>query len=1052
MSIRTRSLVFLLTLVLSPSLLWAQTASGTIQGVVKDTTDAVLPGVDVTVKETETGRERTAVTDENGNFRVVSLPPGAYEVTAALSGFKTSVQTGITLALGESLSVNFALEVGELAETIAVVAQVVRVETTSATLGGLVDVQNIRELPLNGRDWMQLVTLQPGTNLAMGQSTGDGNRAQRGLGQAVSISGGRATENAFQIDGLTVNDYANAGPGSALQVNLGVDAIREFKVLTNSYSAEYGRGSGGVVTAVTKSGTNTLHGSAFYFHRNSALDAAAFRDPGEPPPFRRHQFGASAGGPIVQNRTFYFANYEGLREHLSTTQIPLTLTAAAKAGNLTTGTVTVDPRVKPYLELLPDPNGKISGDTGEYIFESGRTGHEHYFTGKIDHSFSPSLNLSGTYMIDDAEVFRKASLNQVDIGAPSRRQNAAINVQQTFTPTLLNTLRFGVSRTYAANEVELRTTNPILEDPAYGFIPGRNVGTFNVNVTGLSIPSGIGSADGNVFGYTAPQIANDLTWLRGAHSLRIGFGIENIRSNVDAKQGANGGWQFGGLADFLQARPNQFQGQLPGSDTQRGLRTTIYSAYINDDFRATDRLTLNLGVRYEMNTVISEHHGRIAVLRDLRDATPHLGDPMYDNPTLKNFAPRIGIAWDPFGDGRTAVRSGFGVFDVVPLPYLLTNRATRAAPFFTEAVRANPPPETFPNNIVPFLNANPSLRQAFVDPDPARAYRMQWNFNVQRELISNVVATAGYVGSAARHMPQSVEDIDQVPPELVTVSDDGHYLFPTTGTIPRINPNWGRIAATLWRGVSNYHALQVNVAKRMANRWSLQGNYTWSKSIDNGTATFSDAEYGNTAGSPWPFDPKLNRGRSDFDLAHVFSLHFRWDVPAPAGGVAKAIFGGWEMAGIVSASSGGVFSVKQNADRARTGNSRTGQGTGAQRPDWSPDAPGCNNSPTTGNPDDFVNVNCFTFPALGVLGNLGRNTFRVPNVKTVDFSLFKNIPFASAGSAQLRIEVFNLLNEVNYQPSLTVVFNNSGGVQPRPGRLEQLGTARQVQLGLKFLW
>ena len=285
----------------------------------------------------------------------------------------------------------------------------------------------------------------------------------------------------------------------------------------------------------------------------------------------------------------------------------------------------------------------------------------------------------------------------------------------------------------------------------YGFIPGRNVGTFSV--PGITIPSGLGSADGNVFGYTAPQVANDLSWLRGDHSLRFGFAVENIRSNVDAKQGANGAWQFNSIAEFLTARPVQFQGMLPGSDTQRGLRTTIYSAYVQDDFRASDRLTLNLGVRYEMNTVISEHHGRLATLRDLRDANPHLGDPFYENPTLKNFAPRLGIAWDPFGDGKTAIRSGFGMFDVVPLPYLLTNRAGRAAPFFTEAVRQNPPNETYPNNIVPFLQANPSLRQAYVEPDPSRAYRMQWNANIQRELISNVIATVGYVGSAAAICP-----------------------------------------------------------------------------------------------------------------------------------------------------------------------------------------------------------------------------------------------------------------------------------------------------------
>jgi hypothetical protein len=309
---------------------------------------------------------------------------------------------------------------------------------------------------------------------------------------------------------------------------------------------------------------------------------------------------------------------------------------------------------------------------------------------------------------------------------------------------------------------------------------------------------------------------------------------------------------------------------------------------------------------------------------------------------------------------------------------------------------------------------------------------MQWNLNVQRELLANVIATVGYVGSAARHLPQSIEDIDQVPPELVTKDTQGNYVFPTTGPIQRINPGYGRIAATLWRGSSDYHALQLSIQKRMSARWSAQSNYTWSKAMDNGTATFSDAEYGNTAGSPWPFDPKINRGPADFHLSHVFTTNFRYEAPSPAGGAAKAILGGWEFAGILSASSGGVFTVKMNADRARTGNSRVNQGTGAQRPHWSPDAPGCNGNPTTGDPDDFVNVSCFSFPALGVLGNLGRNNFTTPRVMTFDFSLFKNHNVGGDSNVQFRAEFFNLFNRMNFGPELTSIFNvASGAVGPQ---------------------
>ncbi len=1041
-----------LLLIIAPRLA-AQTVTGTILGTVKDATGASIPGVQISVNNLETGVVRTAITDDSGTYNVPSVPAGSYSITASIAGFKTEERRGIAVTVGASIAVNFMLTVGELEEKIEVIGGAPRVDAITSTMGGLVNEAIIRELPLNGRDWLQLATLEAGTVFAAGQTQSDSARTQRGSGLAISISGGRPTENAFRIDGLVVNDYANAGPGSTLRVNLGVDAIREFSVLTNTYSAEYGRSSGGVINAITKSGTNTIHGTAFYFHRNSALDARNFFDV-EKPPFRRNQFGASVGGPIRENRTFFFANYEGLREFLSLSFVSDTLSPNARNGILTGRTVNVDPRVKPYLELYPLPNGPIAGNTGKLIFGGGRSGTEDFVLAKIDHMLSENSLLNVTYSFDRAEVATPDAFNQLLEGSPSRRQNFLLSFQHTFNPRVLNIVRLGISRTRAANEFDLETSNPRLEDPSLGFLPGRNIGC--ISVVGLSTLCGLGASDSNVFGYTAPQISDDLTWVRGRHSLRFGFTVERILSNLDAKDGPLGEWEFGSIEDLLLVRPRRFVAQFPGTDTTRGMRSSVVGAYIQDDIRLRPNVTLNLGLRYEVSTVIKEHHDRTSNLRNLTDAEPTLGDPYYENPSLRNFAPRIGFAWDPFGDGKTAIRSGFGIFDIVPLPYLFTNRMPRSTPFFKQGIIVSPPGESFPNGAFRLLGPR-ALRVAHVQFDPDRAYKMQWNLNIQREVIKDLTFMVGYVGSSGVHIPQSIEDIDQVPATLVTRTPDGRLLFPTTGPIQRINPNFGRIAATLWRGKSSYHALQLNLTKHMSRGLYLQGAYTWSKSIDNGSNTFSDAEYVNTAGSPWPFDPRLNRGVSDFDVPHNLVINFRWDVPSPASltGLPRFLLAGWELGGIFQANSGVPFTVKIAADRARTGNSVVALGTGAQRPDFNP-APGCTpNAINPGNPDNYVNLDCFSFPAPGFLGNLGRNTLRGPGPVNFDFSLYKNHNlFSERLKVQFRAEFFNVFNRANFQSRLTTVFDRQGRLVETAGQLRPptITTSRQVQFGMKFLW
>src|SRR2546426_1147752 len=410
----------------------AQTVSGTIQGLIQDQQGAVVAKTEVTTRNLETGAVRKTTADDNGAYRIFSIPAGPYEVTASFPGFQTEVRTGIGVTVGSDISVNFSLTVGAISEQVQVTGEAPQVDAFSSTLGGFVNSTTIRELPLNGRDWLQLTLLQPGALQNAGEAQADTARAQRGNGLAISISGGRIVENVFRIDGLVVNDYANAGPGSSLHVNMGVDAIREFSILTNNYSAEYGRGASGVVNAITKSGTNDFHGSAYYFHRNSALDARNFFDGPNIAPFRRHQYGGATGGPIRKDKTFFFSNYEALTEAKGLSFSSDTLSLNARNGILTSlpDPVNVDSRMKPYLQLFPLPNiaiiDPITGppsDTGEFAFAAVLLDDEKYVIGKIDHYFSSATTVNGHYSYDDTKVTAPSPYYQKLTCALRRRQD-----------------------------------------------------------------------------------------------------------------------------------------------------------------------------------------------------------------------------------------------------------------------------------------------------------------------------------------------------------------------------------------------------------------------------------------------------------------------------------------------------------------------------------------------------------------------------------------------------------------------------------------------------
>ena len=1080
--------VLLLSLAL-PQHAAAQTTSGSIVGTVTDSSGAVIPNVTVTAKSTESGNSRSAVSDASGSYKLLSLPAGVYDVTATAKGFSTGVRRQVVIDVVANVPVNFTLSVGNVQETVEVTSEASQIETNDASVSGVVGEHAIRELPLNGRDWVQLATLEPAVSAGVGQpsaSSYSNSRAARGNGLSMSISGNRPTGNVFLVDGLVVNDYANASPGSGLNVNLGVEAVREFRVFTDEYTAEYGRSTGGVVTAIFKSGTNNFHGNVYEFLRNSAFDARNFYDK-TAPQLQRNQFGASVGGPIRKNKTFFFADYEALILNQGIAHHSPTLSPDARKGLLCANTacssknqVQVNSKVLPYLGFFPLSNGAISGDEAFYDFSGKRIGREHYGITKIDHNFSPNWTINGSYQIDNTDESQPDPYNTKRTGSPSRHQNGVVSLQHIFTPQLLNTATFGVSRTHATDALDSAVINPIVSDTTLNFQQGAP-GAGILSVADLATQGGFGSSGADILNYTSIQWGDDASWTHGRHTFKFGTKGERIRYNKNSLVGAPfGEWDFNSISDFLQLKPAQFQTDVPGTDDIRYLRTTYLGFYVEDGIAVTRNFHLNAGLRYEWLQPITDAKNQVDLLLNLADAKPMCGATAtgtltssvqcgtispgapYFHTNTKNFAPRVGLAWDPFGDGKTSVRAGFGMYDVIPFPYILENR-TNGAPFFEQAKIKKPSANAFPNGGLALVVPG-SFRAAYVQQNPQRAYSMQWNMSVQRQLTGSTAMMLGYIGSRGNHLPRSIEDADQVPLSLTTVAPDGHLLFPCapkagacTVTPARINPNYSRIAATVWDDFSSYNGLIATLEKRFSHGLFFKGAYTWSKSIDEGSNTFSDNEATNTSGNTYAFLSSLQRGVSDFDITHRVVVNYSWLIPTPSSfsGFSQAALGGWELGGIFTAQSGPPFTVTLTNDQANTGDSRTSSSSGGQRPDYIGGA-GCSpNAINAGNPFNYIKTSCFGFPAPGTLGDLGRNTLRGPGLQEFDASIFKNWKlWQERTTLQFRVEAFNLLNKPNFQAPKTKIFDGNGALIPTATVLPSptATSEREIQFALKLSW
>jgi Carboxypeptidase regulatory-like domain/TonB dependent receptor len=1056
----------MLFLVVGASDLKAQVASGSILGVASDTSGAVVANASISCTSVETGVVRKAVTDGTGAYSFPALPVGNYDLEASSQGFKTEIRRGIAVTVGASVAVSFTLTVGATEQSVEVTAEAPQVNTTDASVGGLVSETAIRSLPLNGRDWLQLATLQPGVTGGIGQSpvTG-GGRAATGNGLFLSIAGGRPTDNVFTVDNLIVNDYANASPGSGLGVNLGVEGIREFRVLTEEYTAQYGRTSGGVVNAVYKSGTNQFHGGLFEFLRNSALDAPNFFDNvggTTKPPFRRNQFGASIGGPIKKDKTFFFANYESLREVEGGSDSSNTLSLNARQGILTTGNVTVSPSVVPYLAVFPLPNGAVNGDTAKFNFGALLVGTENYGVAKLDHYFTDRTTISGSFQADDAVLAQPDLFDEKMIGGPSRHYNGVVNFQHTFSPTLLNNARVGVSRTIAHDSFDASAINPIVNDTSLGFLAGLPAGI--ITISGLTnFAGGMGASGADVFQYTSFQGGDDVTWTKGRNTFMFGGTVDRIRDNKTSVNVPLGEFDFNTISGFLTADLGNdatvFTLDLPGTNNIRGLRNTYLGVYAQDEIAVRRNLKLNVGLRYEYLSGTTEQFGRVSVLPTLDAAVPRLGG-SYFNPTTKNFAPRLGLAWDPTGSGKTAVRAGYGIYDVLPLPYLVVND-TNAAPFFEEGVvtcAPGPTPCSFPAAPIGLIGPH-GLRAAYLPATPPRAYDQQWNLTVQRQLAANTTLMVGYLGAHSVHLPRRIDDVDEVPASQITVAPDGNLAFPCAPVIAGactgatiLNTNWHKISSVFWDDTATYNAFVTAFSQRFSHGLYFQAAYTYAHGMDEGSQSFSESQ-GNAAPSPYTLLASLNKGDSDFDIRHNFVFNFTYAIPSPhsANGVVKSVFAGWEFGGIFTAQTGSPFSVYIRGDQANTGTAQQD----LERPNFNP-GPGCStNAINPGNPSNYINLQCFSFPNPGELGNLGRNTLRGPSLLDFDPSLAKTWGFdRERMKLQFRAEFFNILNRTNFFEPSQEIFDGSGNLEPVGAQLgpPTATTSRQIQFGLKLNW
>ena len=999
----------------------AQVTTATLSGTVTDELGGALPGAIISIRASETGAVRALSTDSTGRYSAPALEPGPYEFTVELQGFQTMRRSDLRLSVGQRLTLDVKLTVGRIEDVLTVTGEAPVIDTSRSSVAALVDAQQIRELPLNGRDFSQLALLQPGVLASPTTS----RQVDRGMGTQVSIAGARPNQISYQLDGTDVNFQGNGSPGSAAGGLLGVETVREFQVLINNYSAEYGRSSGGIVTAVTRSGTNEFRGAGFAFLRDESFDARNYFDSptGETPPLDRHQFGGYVGGPIVRERVFFFGSYEGLRQDRGYTAISRVPSRATRAR------ADVVAFVRPFMQLFPLPTGEETGASGLYSVEVVEPTRENYAVAKVDHIVSQNHSLSARYSWDRAGVVVPQPIPLFSVDTNTKAQFVVGEHKWILAPSLLNVIKVAWNRAY---EATLNIDN-IDVAPSLLFIPGTQFGS--LGVTGLTT---LGT-DTNTPTYVdlkSLQIAQALTWSRGVHSIRTGVNVTRWFNDQNSSFTIGGNYRFSSVENFVLGRANTFEGQAPGSTTDRRWRQNLIGLFVQDDWSVRRNLTLNAGVRYEFITVPHEKDGREAAMPDLYASAPTTGIGIFKNPSLKNVAPRLGLNWDVTGSGRNILQGGGGLFFEPILSNVYRAYGNRTPPSYSTINPRNPP---FPDPTGAGAGT-PRLRLDLVDYNLENPFRVQYNVTFQREVVPRTVVSVGVLGARGYHQIRNIEWNQAVPQVL----PDGQYFFPPNPV--RRNPAFESMRLRTTDGRSWYQALIVGASRRFSNNLALQASYTWGKSEDLGSQAVGSGDFDNSFQPAYGHDPVSNKGLSDYDIHHNIVFNYTYELPIAKGasGVRAALGRGWQLSGIVTLRSGVPFSPELGFDRARALPRSNGAG---QRPNL---VSGASPNPVIGAPRQYFDPFAFELPAEGFLGNLPRNTIIGPGFATWDGSLVKNIRLGGDRRLQLRLEAFNILNRANFGLPQRIVFDASGRV-PNAGEITTTVTpARQFQLGVKI--
>ena len=1023
--------------VLSAGLRLGAQTTGAIQGTVYDPTGASVPGASLRLVETKTSAVRETVSETTGHYAAFRLLPGSYEIVVTHAGFRDSVRSGIGLGAGQDVRVDFALELGEARDRVVVVGEASPISASAAAVGASVGRRELENLPVSGRDVFELALQQPG----VAPSPSSKRNVLFGPGIKVSANGLRPSQNGFLLDGTRINDSSSSVAASAAGVHLGVEGISELRVITNPFSAEYGRAAGAVFAAVTRSGANQHHGSVYEFLHNSAVDAKNFFDqPGEPiPPLRRNQFGGSAGGPVRRNRLFYFGNYEAVRETLTQTVRPAVPTAASRSGLLPAaggGTISVPVAagVRPYLDLYPLPNGRDFGDgTAESVNQTVQSTREDYAAGKMDLLVSSGLRLSGRYTFDDGERGAPDSLHVFRLSTANRNQFVHSEAEHVLSPRAIHTVRAAFSR---INNLELAEPRPDIA-AALSFIPGRSLGS--LNVTGLE---DVGTTEMKLRPRRQAtgdlQLNDDLVYVRGRHALRAGAGFSRTGFDQRADFNATGNYQFNSLSDLLQGRPRTGILMLPDSDTSRRWSQVQFFTYLQDEFRMGRRLSLSVGLRHESASTPEEANGKVSSVRDpAHDTAVTVGGPIFRNPSAATFSPRAGLAWDVSGSGRTVVRAGAGLFvELVGIREVLV-AGVRMPPFYKRVTITQP---QFPNLVAALPSTPPPNDMEAIAFNLKQPRVAQWQFAVERQLHSGTVLKLAYAGSRGTHLFGAVGNVNPTSPQTLP---DGRLYFPANTA--RLNPALGQISYRDPRFNSFHHGFSAGIERTWRGGLAFRGSYRWSKTIDE-TSVAVNADFNTIDGVMTIYDYRRNRGPSDFDLRHVFAANASYDIPWRGRGLPARVLGGWELNALTTARTGSHFNPTAGFDRARQ---QIARGDPGQRPDYI-GRPGQNL--ILGDPAQYFDPAAFGLPDAGFYGSLGRNVLTGPGEFSVDLGLHKELWKTERQNLRLRLEAFNVLNRPNFDlPSGLALFNSSLQRLGTAGRITGTTTgARQMQIALRW--